>query len=141
MATDIITTELFESRPIRFIQHNGTTYVPILDLASAVGIRKRSLLKVVSKNQDDFSEHTKSLQLETVSGLQETSCLDRDGAMLLMFKVSTNHIKNPDTKRRFGDYKKWQIEKMNRPRSLPLALPAPEPERAKQLPDWVSKVM
>ena len=141
MTTDIITTELFESRPIRFIQHNGITYVPILDLASAVGIRKRSLLKVVSKNQDDFSEHLKSLQLGTVSGLQETSCLDRDGAMLLMFKVSTNSIKNPVTKKRFGAYKKWQIEKMNKPRALTLALPAPERETAKPLPDWISKVM
>jgi hypothetical protein len=135
MTTDIVTTEWFdhqkESRRLRFIQHEGTTYVPILDLASATGMRKRSLLKVVSKNPIAFEKHTKSLHLETVSGLQETSCLDRDGAMLLMFKISTNSIRNPETKARLGEFQKWQIKKMGQP----LALPAPQPEIPKG-PDY-----
>lgn len=81
--------------------------------------------------------------MSTPGGMQPVRCIDQEGAMNLLLTVSTGHVKREDTKLRLKQFREWQISKMSQPSKMtqPLSLPAPESERAKQLPDWVSKVM
>ena len=135
MTPDLVKFEWFdaekESRPIRFVQEPDKVMIPVNDIAQATGVRKRALLTILEKNEIDFREHQRDVRLSTPGGYQQVRCVDRDGAMMLLFKISTGHIKREDIRVRLNLFKEWQIKKMGQP----IALPAPQPEIQKE-PDY-----
>ena len=118
----------------QLVQHNGLTYIPVPAIAAATGVRKRALLSCLQRNADAFTPHVRDVPLSTPGGLQVTRCLDRDGAMMLLFKLSTGHFKDPAIKHRLDAFRSWQVQKMGAGPALP-ALPAPEQSRDAVLED------
>ena len=113
--------ETWHDHPVQIVNHEGRTYIPVPVIAAATGVRKRALLSCLQRNRDTFAPHTRDVALSTPGGQQVTTCLDRDGAMMLLFKLSTNHFKDPEIRKRIDAFRSWQVQKMN---GVP-ALPAP----------------
>ena len=112
--------------PVNLLQDDDKTYLPVPATAAATGVTKRSLLRIITKNSFTFAPHVRDVPLSTPGGQQVTTCIDRDGAMMLLFKLSTNHIKSPETRKRLDEFRAWQIRKMSAAPvpALPPALPS-----------------
>lgn len=128
MTTDLSLTNLFEGKPIRFVTEDGRTFTPIMDIARATGVNKRTLLTILDRNKDDFASHERTLQMSTPGGNQPIRCIDHDGATNLLLTVSTGHVKRENIKLRLKQFREWQITKVNQT----IVLPAPE----KKGPDY-----
>ena len=84
MSADLSLTNLFEGKPIRFVTMDGCTFTPIMDIARATGVNKRTLLTILDRNPDDFASHERTLQMSTPGGNQPIRCIDHDGATNLL---------------------------------------------------------
>jgi len=106
-----ITEVAWGDHRIRFLELDGGKYVPVTDIAKATGVRKTSLLKVIDNNPEVFSKHERDLRSETPGGIQTTRCIDATGAYLLLTRISTNHIRNPETKASLIAFNEWMMQR------------------------------
>ena len=106
------------------IVHDDIGRVPITDIARATGVRKRSFLRVLDKNPDTFAPHTRDAQLGTPGGKQTARWIDAEGLRLLLFEISSKHIRDPKVKERVEKFRAWQLNKLVQA-DRPLPVPAP----------------
>lgn len=97
---------------VRFIQLDGGAYVPVGDIAKATGVRKRAYHNLMDKYSDEFKVHERGVRLSSPGGLQETRCIDSEGAYGLLKLISANHIKNEDTRKNLIEFKEWIHQRM-----------------------------
>jgi hypothetical protein len=147
-----ITILNWHNQPVRIINEQNTAYIPIGDIALAIGMDKRTLQRLLDRNPKEFSSNERVGHLTTPGGIQNTRCLDYMGTISLLFRISLGHLKDDATRERLLEFRRFIIEQVienrttiennnQKPVTKPLALPAPERETAKPLPDWISKVM
>jgi hypothetical protein len=114
---DFMTTELsildWKDKPIRFIKEDEQTFVPVVDIAGAIGVDKRSCLRLLDRNSALFSSYERGVHLETLGGMQYTRCLNRDGTLGLLFKLSTNHVRDTAIREKLVEFQKWAIDKLS----------------------------
>ena len=99
--------KLWEDHPVRFQKEPDGVFVPIVDLAAATGLQKKSFFQTLDRNTDVFSPHERGVHLNTPGGRQYTRCIDRDGCLMLLTKISTNSIKNKDTRTKLIEFQSW----------------------------------
>jgi len=127
----------WHEKPVRFVRDAIGFLIPVVDIAHATGVDKRSLLNTLDNNQGVFSRHERDVTLNTPGGPQATRCLDRMGTFGLIFKVSTNHIKNTKVKESLIEFNEWAMERLAESQNQSVALVAP----ASMQSDWVAKTL
>lgn len=129
----------WHEKPVRFVRDSIGILIPVVDIARATGVDKRSLLNTLDNNQGVFSRHERDVTLITPGGPQPTRCLDKMGTFGLIFKVSTNHIKNAKVKESLIEFNEWAMERLAESQNKFLALATPAQKLME--PDWVAKTL
>lgn len=99
----------WQNQPVRFVKDNGNTYVPVVDIANAIGVHKRALLQTLDRNTDAFSSHERGVILNTPGGMQHTRCLDKMGTYGLVFKISTKSVKDKEARKKIIEFNEWAM--------------------------------
>jgi len=102
-----ITEVAWGDHRLRLIQLDGEQYIPVGDIAKVTGVRKRAYLSIMDKTPDEFSPFERGAQLSTPGGSQKTRCINLTGAYTLLKRISANHIKNEDTRKKLIEFKEW----------------------------------
>lgn len=130
----------FRNQPVRIIQEPDDTFIPVVDVATAVAMSKRSCLRVLDRNGGLFSAYERGIHLDTPGGRQYTRCLNRYGTLGLLFKVSTNHVKDDKIKDRLIEFQKWAIDVLGKNSTVRPPMPMPALLTSGE-PDWSQKVL
>lgn len=109
---DAIQKMIWNGQPIRLQREPSGNYVPIVDLAAATGIAKKSFFQTLDRNGPLFSEHERDVQINTPGGRQWTRCIDRDGCLMLLTKISVNSVKSDEARKKLTEFQKWMMKLM-----------------------------
>lgn len=103
---------VWNGQTIRLQREPSGAYVPIVDLAAATGVAKKSYFQTLDRNTDLFSEHERSVQMNTPGGRQWIRCIDRDGCLMLLTKISVNSVKSDAARKKLVEFQKWMLRLM-----------------------------
>lgn len=107
-------TPLFEGKEVRIIEQDGEVWLPLADLAAAWGIDRTTPGKIVTRNSEAFEGFTREYPDDgDVTSPTETVINER-GLYLLMGRVSTDRLKNPEARATILRFQRWVPELIQR---------------------------
>jgi len=101
--------KVFEGQRVRFIPKDEEVLVPLPDIAMALDYKKEALWRIVDRSKDVFDSFIVIMTIHVGDQGYETICLNRDGVVGLLMKLSTGRIKNPAKKKIIVNFQKWAI--------------------------------
>lgn len=91
----------FEGKEVRAIEQDGEVWLPLADLAEAIGYDRTSLPKHLDRNSDFFDGCSRTMDILSHDGTvteESEICINEIGLYLLLARLSKGKIKNPDIK-------------------------------------------
>jgi len=79
-----ITEEQFQGIPMRIVLNGNEKFVPLADIARAIGCDKTNLHHIIKRNFELFKGETLNHILDTPGGMQEMARLTPDGVIGLL---------------------------------------------------------
>ena len=107
---------LFEGREVRVIERDGEPWFPLVDLAEAWGINRKTPANLIDRNKEIFD----GMAHVGVCNIPDDEVNER-GLYLLMGKVSADRLKNPEAKAAMIRFQRWVPELIQRYRKKEIA--------------------
>lgn len=102
--------KVFEGRPVRFLPTEDEVLVPLPDIARALDYDGKVLRNLIDRNEELFEQGKVVTTLPSEGGPQETTCLNRDGVVGLLMKLSTSRIKDPAKRNLIVAFQRWAVK-------------------------------
>lgn len=111
------TTEWFnfgkDSKAVRVLDKDNQKWMPLSDIAYCIGYDRSGLNKLVDQNSELFAGMKGMVVTTTPGGSQELVCLNRDGVVGILMKLSYARIKDPVRKQKVVQFQKWAVGVLN----------------------------
>jgi len=107
MIGDIIKTETFYDVPVRIVQHDGRTMIPLNDIADGITHDRSGLRKLFHRNEEILGKWSGLAKLATPQGTQEQICLNHEGVTAILMKVDFARVKEKTRRQRIIDFQEW----------------------------------
>jgi len=111
------TTEWFnfgkDSKAVRVLDKDNQKWMPLSDIAYCIGYDRSGLNKLVDQNSELFVGMKGMVVTTTPGGSQELVCLNRDGVVGILMKLSYARIKDPVRKQKVVQFQKWAVGVLN----------------------------
>lgn len=111
----------FEGKEVRVIERDGEPWFPLVDLAEAWGINRKTPGNLIDRNKEIFD----GMAHVGVCNIPDDEVNER-GLYLLMGKISADRLKNPQAKEALIRFQRWVPELIQRYRKKEI-VPKPEP--------------
>jgi hypothetical protein len=108
--------EVFKEKPVRFIRNAPQElWVPVNDVADAIGYDRDTLRQLINRNSDLFANMcSKSVILLEGVGSREVLCVNRDGLVAVLVKISAGRIKDEYRRKTIIEFQRWAITTISR---------------------------
>lgn len=132
-STGICTIPTFEGAEIRAFYENNDIWIPLTDIARAVGHSRQALHLIIKRSPESFADHTRAVNINLTGEFapnpnQTVICVNEQGVYLLLGKMHTTRIKNPAIREAIIRFQRWvpELIKSYRKGDLqPIAPPLP----------------
>lgn len=114
MTGELVTTENFQEIPVRIVQGEKDRMIPLVDIAAATGYDRSTINQIIDRNPDVFEGLKGMVVIPTRGGMQEVSCLTRDGVIGLLIKISSSRIKDKNVRAKVVAFQRWAIETLGK---------------------------
>lgn len=108
------TTEWFnfgkDSRAVRVLESDEQKWMPVVDIASAIGYDRGGISKILDNNDELFSGMKGNVVTATPGGSQSHVCLNHDGVIGLVMKMNYSRIKDPEKRKRVLEFQRWAVK-------------------------------
>jgi len=104
--TEALST-LFEGHEIRVLEHETDLWFPLLDIAKAWGIDRKTPKNLIDRNKELFEGMYHSAGDVTY---HDEDIVNERGLYLLMGKISADRLKNPEAKTAMIRFQRWVPE-------------------------------
>jgi prophage antirepressor-like protein len=108
---------LFEGNEIRTLEQNGDIWLPVVDLAEAWKIARNTVSEIIDRNQRLFDGYTTLVHVTCTSkdaGKENLNaslrCVNEQGLYLLMGRINTERLKDPNAKETILRFQRWVPE-------------------------------
>jgi len=108
---------LFEGNEIRTLEQNDDIWLPVVDLAEAWKIARNTVSGIIDRNQRLFDGYTTLVHVTCTSkdaGKENLNaslrCVNEQGLYLLMGRINTERLKDPNAKETILRFQRWVPE-------------------------------
>jgi|GEM_PF-1845350 len=108
--------EVFKEKPVRFIRSEPKElWIPVNDVADAIGYDRDTLRQLINRNSDLFANMcSRSVILLEGVGSREVLCVNRDGLVAVLVKISAGRIKDINRRKAVIEFQRWAVETISK---------------------------
>lgn len=122
----------FSGKNIRVIDEMDDFWIPIVDIANAIGYNDRNLRATLSRNVELFKDFNRGITLTRRDNgqSQEVICVNEQGFYMILAKINTNQIESEVVRNAIIEFNRWMVNEIKRIREdravklTPMATPA-----------------
>jgi prophage antirepressor-like protein len=111
---EIVST--FSGKDIRVIECDSELWMPIVDIAGAIGYGNDQLTRLVRNNSELFEgfNRTTSTVARQDKPPVTLSCVNEQGLYMLLSKISLNQVQDPAVRQNIITFNRWMVSEIKR---------------------------
>jgi len=105
----------FSGKDIRVIECDSELWLPITDVANAIGYGSTQLNTMISRNSELFEGFNRNISTMSSSGTPiKMACVNEQGLYMLLSKISLNQVQDPTVKQNIITFNRWMVSEIKR---------------------------
>ena len=108
--------EKFNDAEIRIVEHGNDNWIPVKDIATAIGYDNKQMYRLLDRNVKLFTDFNTVVTVTTPSGSQEMRCVNEQGFYMLLSKISLNSIQDEEVQDRVINFNRWMVDTIKKVR-------------------------
>ncbi len=109
--------EKFNDAEIRIIEEDDDVWIPIVDIATAIGYGNDQLTRLVRNNIELFNGFNRTTSTVAPEGNPiRLVCVNEQGFYMLLSKVSINQLGDPEVKKSIIEFNRWMVDTVKKMR-------------------------
>lgn len=120
MIGNTVQTLEFANRSMAVVDHQGDRWVPVPDVASAIGVPAETIRSLISRNREEFEDFFTTANMNTVAGRNgirgnpHTGLLNYQGVIGVIMFVSRDRMENPEARQNVLTFRRWALTTLRR---------------------------